>query len=113
MAEPRSKRRIKSGPRSRGFARNWVAILSHTGMQFLSSARNFCLKKSSPKTPSFGVQFAVPSPSAGYEPIDSAFSGVLDSADAHTLARSEMGFATEKCRVAVELRQLRGHQIPV
>jgi hypothetical protein len=34
------------------------------------------------------VQFAVPSRSAGYEPIDPAFSGVLDNVDAHTLARS-------------------------
>jgi hypothetical protein len=34
--------------------------------QFLSSASNFCLKKSSPKTASIGVQFEVPSRSAGY-----------------------------------------------
>jgi hypothetical protein len=67
--------------------------------QFLSSASNFCLmhKKSSPKTPSFGVQFAVPSRSGGYEPIHLVFSGVLNNVDAHTLARSEVRFASKKC----------------
>jgi hypothetical protein len=49
------------------------------------------------------VQFAVPSRSAGYEPIDSAVSRVLDNVDAHTFAWSEVRFASKKCRVAVEL----------
>jgi hypothetical protein len=82
--------------------------------QFLSSASNFLsLKKSSPKTPSFGVQFSVPSRSVGYEPIDSAVSRELDNVDAHTLARSEVRFASKKCCVTPASCQLRGHQVRV
>jgi hypothetical protein len=93
------------------FRSELVAVLSHEShrQQFLSSAsaRNFCLKKHSPSP-------KTPSRSAAYEPIHPASSGVLDNVDAHTLARSEVRFATEKCRVpAVELCQLRGHQAPV
>ena len=43
----------------------------------------------------------MPPRSAGYETIHVAFGGVLDNVDAHSLARSEVGFATE---IRVELR---------
>jgi hypothetical protein len=38
--------------------------------------------------------------------IDSTFSRVLDNVDAHTLARSEVRFATEKCCVTLATCQL-------
>jgi hypothetical protein len=46
------------------------------------------------------VQFAVPSRSAGYKPIDSVFSRVLDIVDAHTLAPFSVRFSVKRSSVS-------------